>query len=520
MSKFKIRGLCAAALTGLVAVGLAAPAVAAVPAGQTRVIVMYKDGAAAKIKQEVAGQGGRVVLDIGEMNAVAVTLPNRAIAVLKKSRNVESIETDHPQRTLAVSEPSGPPYQLGQQVPYGIKMVQADLLPDTFASNQKVCIIDAGYDIGNPDLATNPVAGENLTTSGQWFTDENQHGTHVAGTIAAIDQVGEGVVGVLPNKNLNLYIVKVFDASGSTSSSTVAKAMLRCNKAGAKIVSMSLGGSAPNSLQQKVVKFLSNRGVLLIAAAGNSGNTAISYPAGFAEVVSVAAVDDLKVKASFSQFNADVEIAGPGVNTLSTLPVGKGTSATLTVAATPYTVLGMVGSPNASATAPLADFGLGDTPAPGSMGGRVCLIQRGNISFSDKVLNCQSSGGLGAVIYNNVPGELAGTLNGVVTTIPSVGATDVAGAAMLGQLGQFATVAVSTSDYGALSGTSMATPHVAAVAALVWSYFPNCTAAQIRTSLNNSAEDLGTPGRDTSYGFGLVRAKSAFDRITALGCGV
>ena len=364
------------------------------------------------------------------------------------------------------------------------------------------------------------MAGENLTTSGQWFTDENQHGTHVAGTIAAIDQVGEGVVGVLPNKNLNLYIVKVFDASGSTSSSTVAKAMLRCNKAGAKIVSMSLGGSAPNSLQQKVVKFLSNRGVLLIAAAGNSGNTAISYPAGFAEVVSVAAVDDLKVKASFSQFNADVEIAGPGVNTLSTLPVGKGTSATLSVAATPYTVLGMVGSPNASATGPLADFGLGDTPAPGSMAGKVCLIQRGNISFSDKVLNCQSSGGLGAVIYNNVPGELAGTLNGVVTTIPSVGATDVAGAAMLGQLGQSATVAVSTSDYGALSGTSMATPHVAAVAALVWSYFPNCTAAQIRTSLNNSAEDLGTPGRDTSYGFGLVRAKSAFDRITALGCGV
>jgi subtilisin family serine protease len=260
--------------------------------------------------------------------------------------------------------------------------------------------------------------------------------------------------------------------------------------------------------------------VLLIAAAGNSGNTAISYPAGFAEVVSVAAVDDLKVKASFSQFNADVEIAGPGVNTLSTLPVGKGTSATLSVAATPYTVLGMVGSPNASATGPLADFGLGDTPAPGSMAGKVCLIQRGNISFSDKVLNCQSSGGLGAVIYNNVPGELAGTLNGVVTTIPSVGATDVAGAAMLGQLGQSATVAVSTSDYGALSGTSMATPHVAAVAALVWSYFPNCTAAQIRTSLNNSAEDLGTPGRDTSYGFGLVRAKSAFDRITALGCGV
>jgi subtilisin family serine protease len=65
----------------------------------------------------------------------------------------------------------------------------------------------------------------------------------------------------------------------------------------------------------------------------------------------------------------------------------------------------------------------------------------------------------------------------------------------------------------------MATPHVSSVAARVWSYFPSCTAAQIRTSLNNSAQDLGDPGRDVHYGFGLVQAKAAYDRITALGCG-
>ena len=106
-----------------------------------------------------------------------------------------------------------------------------------------------------------------------------------------------------------------------------------------------------------------------------------------------------------------------------------------------------------------------------------------------------------------------------VSTIPSVTATDTEGAATLGQLGQSATVAVTPSHYALFDGTSMATPHVSAVAALVWSRNLDCTAAQLRTSLNLSAEDLGTAGRDTKYGYGLVRAKAADDRIKSKGCG-
>jgi len=65
----------------------------------------------------------------------------------------------------------------------------------------------------------------------------------------------------------------------------------------------------------------------------------------------------------------------------------------------------------------------------------------------------------------------------------------------------------------------MATPHVSAVAALVWSYFPSCTGEQIRQSLNKSAKDLGDAGRDVKFGYGLVQAKAAYDRINSLGCG-
>ena len=86
------------------------------------------------------------------------------------------------------------------------------------------------------------------------------------------------------------------------------------------------------------------------------------------------------------------------------------------------------------------------------------------------------------------------------------------------QLGQSATVAVTATNYAFFDGTSMATPHVSAVAALVWSYFPACTAAQIRSTLGKSAQDLGAAGRDTKFGYGLVQARAAYDRISSLGC--
>ena len=206
--------------------------------------------------------------------------------------------------------------------------------------------------------------------------------------------------------------------------------------------------------------------------------------------------------------------------TLSTVPMGSNVISTLVIGGSPYATLPMDGSPLLAASGVLADFGFGDAPVAGSMTGKVCLIQRGNIDFATKVVNCQNSGGVGAVVYNNTAGVLLGTLGGVATTIPSVGATDTDGALMLAQVGQSASVAVQQSDYSyaEYNGTSMATPHVSAVAALVWSNFPGCSAAKIRNALNMSAMDLGTAGRDNEYGNGLVQAKAAADYLTANAC--
>jgi len=280
---------------------------------------------------------------------------------------------------------------------------------------------------------------------------------------------------------------------------------------------MSLGGSRSSRTEisafDKYYKRATNS-ILAIAAAGNDGSTRISYPAGYTNVVSVGAVDENKAWATFSQYNKDVEIAAPGVGVLSTVPMGTGRDATLSVGATGYAVSPMEGSPVGSASAALVDCGLATAACTAAAGGKVCLIQRGTNSFAEKVQNCAAGGGAAAVLYNNVAGMLYGTMGGVATSIPSVGISDVDGAALkASSLGATASAALTASNYAYFDGTSMATPHVSAVAALIWSYRPSCSAATVRAALTSTAQDLGTAGRDTKFGFGLVRADAARTKL-------
>lgn len=499
---------------------LAASGGAQAAADTTRVIVAMKPGSAAGARAAISAARGVVKQEIPGLDAIAIEVPTAALNGLQRNPNIEYVEEDVKRYPLAVTSPStGAPYALGQKVPYGIAMVQADQLSDNLAGTRKICIIDSGYARGHEDLdASSNVSGEYDSGTGWWYSDENHHGTHVAGTIAALNNSGTGVVGVLPNQKIKLHIVKVFGADGWAYSSTLATAANKCKAAGANIISMSLGGSQSNRTELKAFDALAAAGILSIAAAGNDGNTRISYPAGYASVVSVGAVDENKAWASFSQYNKDVEIAGPGVAVLSTVPMGSGKASTLTVGATSYAPGDMDGSPTASASGALFDFGIGDA-VNAAAAGKVCLIARGTVDFAVKVSNCQSSGGVAAIVYNNVAGGFGGTLGTTVTSIPSVTASDGEGTALKTQLGQTATVAVGPSNYAYFDGTSMATPHVSAVAALVWSHNPACTAAQLRISLNNSALDLGSVGRDAKFGYGLVQAKAADTRIKSLGCG-
>lgn len=490
----------------------------ALAADQTRVIVAFKPGATAQARAALEAARGAVRLELPALNAVAVELPAVAVAALRRNPHFAFVEEDVKRYPLALTSPSKKPYQAGQRVPYGISMVQADLLPDTQAANRKICIIDSGIDGAHEDLRTLPAAGVYDSGSGWWNTDENSHGTHVAGTIAALNNTGTGVVGVAPNGRVKLHIVKVFNAEGWAYSSTLAKAAQQCGDAGANVISMSLGGGLPSQTEIRTFQTLALKGVLSVAAAGNDGDTTVSYPAGYPSVMMVGAVDQHRQWAEFSQFNHEVELTAPGVEVLSTVPMRSASEAALTVARTSYAPGTMSGSPQRSASGNLADFGLGDKVNP-AVAGKVCLIARGSIDFATKVTNCQNSGGVGAVVYNNAEGSFGGTLGTAVTVIPSVTASDTEGARLKTQLGQNAVVTVTPVHYAYFNGTSMATPHVSAVAALVWSYFPSCTGAQMRASLNKSALDLGPAGWDAKYGHGLVQAKAAYDRIASKGCG-
>lgn len=493
--------------------------------GVQRVIVAFRPGVPAPSRSALAALGGKVRLEIPGADAVAVEVPADMVAALRRLPNVLYVENDAPRYRLSAgyTDSTGSPYALGQRVPYGIAMVQADRLAGTLGTERTVCVIDSGYDLGHEDLPGEAlVTGDNDPGTGNWYEDADGHGTHVAGTIAALNSSGTGVVGVVPGGVARLHIVKVFGEHGDwTYSSTLAAAARKCQAAGAHVVNMSLGGAEPTATERRVLDRLYAEGMLLVAAAGNDGNRSLSYPAAYDSVISVGALDEQMEWATFSNFNRQVELSAPGVQVLSTVPSATVVDAALEVGNTVYDPTPMEGSPRLSVTAPLADFGDGGAVQRGAMRGKICVIQRGTYFFRTKVLNCQRSGGVGAVVYNNVEGPFSGTLGGAVTRIPSVGVSDTEGAALLQQLGQSATLAVQAGGepYAALDGTSMATPHVAGVAALVWSLHPQCTAAQLRRTLGLTALDLGTRGRDTRFGFGLVQAKAAADRIAAQGCG-
>jgi thermitase len=211
----------------------------------------------------------------------------------------------------------------------------------------KIGIVDTGIDQTHAELSGKTVdcgaAFGGIVTSGA-CADDNMHGTHVAGTIAAKANNATGVAGVAFNANLSICKA-LYTAAGTGLTSDVAACIAWVHARGAKVISMSLGGGASTTLQNAVAAAWENGGAngsVLVAAAGNDGDSTVNYPAGYAQVVSVAATDHNDAKASFSNTNADVEIAAPGVNVLSTIPGGQYAELSGTSMATPH-VSGVTG---------------------------------------------------------------------------------------------------------------------------------------------------------------------------------
>jgi subtilisin family serine protease len=450
---------------------------------------------------------------------------------LMNNPHVQLIEEDHRRKALSIySDTAGNPTTT-QLTPYAVVQSQANQVNFNPAAGMKVCIIDSGLDRTNTDFEWNNITGTNNSGTGNWDENGGPHGTHVAGTIGAADN-DIGVVGMAPG--VEMHIVKVFNEDGWGYSSDLAYAANICSEAGANIISMSLGGGGANSTEENAFKAFTDAGGLVVAAAGNDGNNVRSFPAGYSSVMMVGANDNNNAIADFSQFPSCttttgkgrrattvtdeticVEVTAGGVDTLSTYPAGMATSASMSADGVAFTSSAMENSGSVSG----GTFYMGTAESTNSgANGNVCLIDRGVISFHDKVQNCQNSGGTGAVIINNEAGMLSATLGDTnATTIPAVGVALEDRTALLAA--NTVDIAIGASDYGFMSGTSMATPAVSGVAALVWSNHNGCTGTEIRDALKATAEDNGASGHDDYFGHGIVKAKAASDYLTANGCG-
>jgi thermitase len=393
------RMLRTCALAALAVVAVAAPASAASGA----IIVKFARGTSAaqrsallgttQLRGTIHGLGAHVVRS-GDPAALAARLNGSALvqyAEVDKTMRIAAMPNDPRFAELYALDNTG---QTGGtadadiDAPEGWDAAGLGAFPDT--GGVKVGIVDTGIRATHEDLSgkvADCAQSQGSIQEGS-CADDNGHGTHVAGTIAARANNGKGVAGVAFNSPL--AICKALSGPlGQGSTSDVANCITYLADKGARVISMSLGGGDSTTLHDAVqYAYKNGSGALLVAAAGNDGNGTLNYPAGYSEVVSVAATDNRDQRASFSDANGDVEVAAPGVNVLSA--------------------------------------------------------------------------------YNS-----------------------------------------NDTSYATLSGTSMATPHVSGVAAVIFDRNPSLTAAQARDKLDASVDDLGAPGRDTSYGFGRVNLVKA-----------
>jgi subtilisin len=367
----------------------------AAPAEKIPVIVGFKELPEAAL---IHAHGGDIAYEYSIINAIACSLPPQAVTALQKNPKIAYIEEDIQVSAAALELDNS----------WGVKHIGAGTVHDlgNEGAGVKVAVLDTGINYNHEELSASfggaYKGGVDIINNDADPFDDNGHGTHCAGIIAAAHNNNDVVVGVAPQ--VSLYSVKVLNSAGSGSTSTIIAGIQWAVDNHMQIISMSLGSSTGTTSLQTACDNAYNHGVLLVAASGNDYKSSINYPARYDSVVAVGATDSLDKRAGFSNYGTGLELMAPGVNILST-----------------YKDV----SPN----------------------------DNRNID----------------VVY--------------------------------------------------MSGTSMATPHVAGVAALVFAspidqiyeldHDGVWDASEVRTKLQSTASDLGASGKDIQYGYGLVDAVKA-----------
>lgn len=412
----------------------------------------------------------------------------------------------------------------------------------TSASNVTVAVIDTGVNLDHPDLASNIVAGYDFVDGDSDASDLAGHGTHVAGTIAGLGNNSRGVAGV--TWGTNIMPLRVLGVTGSGSNANIAAAVLYAAQHGADVINMSLGGTGYSQTLYNAVNEARSAGVVVVVAAGNDGTNndggTHHYPCDFDldNIICVAATDQNDDLASFSNYGTtSVDIAAPGTNIYSTYP-GLALDETFEEAVTStiygynftgtdFTVSGDT-EPNgwiitdaggdkwAESTygGPYHNIDTYLTSASINTAGRSAVFFHFDYDFLTEtsptadceydyleadVYNGSSWTSLGRLCnYTGVTDEQVGTVEIDLTPYASSNMrvrflwhTDISGASypfFLNNVQVFDT----REAYDYLNGTSMATPHVAGLAALVKARNPSLTVAQIKEKILEGGDALAS----------------------------
>lgn len=393
----------------------------------------------------------------------------------------------------------------------------------------KVLVLDTGIDKEHPNIASRFVEGRNLIAEREnpdlpyAYFDQAGHGTHVAGTILA-DGLGTGVVGVAPRASL--YVGRVCGDAGCPGSAILAGVEWAI-EAKMDVVNMSLGGRFGSEAGAQIYKRAEDAGVVIVAASGNDGENQISYPAKYPSVLSVGAIDrDLNV-ADFSNYDEDLDVVAPGVDVISSIPQGTGrdgsasfSTETEVTSLEVFPIDGSVDGVISGKSVVYVGLGLESDYEGLDLSGKVALVQRGEISFADKAMGALAANAEAVIIFNNVDEPLRATFGDTLEVV-AVSMSMKDGNKLLQTLAPteegaqpgevLANIDVSASDFGSLQGTSMATPHVTGLVALVIAANSELDPIQVKNIVKDSA--LGAPvgSEKEKYGLGIVNAFRAVE---------
>jgi subtilisin len=277
-----------------------------------RVNVLFRGGSPEPALARAEARRARVRHRFRLIPAANLEVPASQVASL-----LEDLDADPD--VLSV-EPDPADHRLfGQVTPWGISAVEADVTRRTGKRGKgvKVCVIDTGIDYTHPDLAGRYQGGRDFVNGDSNPWDDHGHGTHVSGTIAAVNN-SLGVVGVAPQAQI--LAAKTFDADGYGTDSDFIAALEWCIDQGARVANYSAGSYRGSSTVEKACDSARKAGLTVVAAAGNYGTSALAYPARYDSVISVGAVNKGLTRAAFSQYGPGLDLVAPGVAVTSTLP--------------------------------------------------------------------------------------------------------------------------------------------------------------------------------------------------------